>query len=137
MKKLQDLKSAHFGIGMLVLIFQLVFQISNTIYLFGLMLILLSVYETKMIKRLILQKDDIQKIRKSLNQYKYLNLALLIPIFILINSLISEIKNDGNLVGLLLNDPILFFNIFVIGGIILHFSVEIEIRKIEKEIINF
>ena len=135
MEKLKSIKNYHLGMGLLVLIIQMIFQISDAIYFFGLTLILFSLYESMIIKKIKLQEGDIEKIRKTLKQFKWLNLFTIIPILLITALLITDIKNE-NFIELILSNPVFWINALVIGGIVIHLALKFQTKKIEKEIIN-
>jgi len=133
MEKLKNIKNYHFGMGILILLIQIIFQISNSVYLFGFMLILFSFYESMIIKKLKHQKREIEKVRKILNQFKWFNFFALVPILLIIGKLITDTTNI-NISEIAFSNPILWINALVIGGIVMHLSIKLELRKIEKEI---
>ena len=135
MEKLKNIKNYHLGMGLLILVIQMIFQISDAVYFFGLILILFSLYESMIIKKIRLQNGDIEKIRKTLKQFKWFNLFTMIPILLITAQLITDIKNE-NFIELMLSNPVFWINALVIGGIILHLALKFQTKKIEKEIMN-
>lgn len=121
--------------GLLTLVIQMIFQVSNSVYFFGFALILFSFYESMIIKKLLFQKEDIGKVRKILMQFKWINLFAIIPILLISANLITDIKN-GNIKELILSNPVFWINALVIGGMIMYLSLKFETQKIEQEIIN-
>ena len=136
MEKLTNIKNYHRGMGILIILIQLLFQISNSIYFLGLILIFMFLYESKIIKNLNHQKGEPNKIRAVLKQYKWLNLCALIPIFFVSLNLIADASQKSNLSEVIFTNPILWINFLIIGGIMMHLSMTMEIKKIEKEIVR-
>jgi len=138
MEKIITIKNYHLGMGILILMIQMIFQISNSIYFFGLVMILFSFYESTVIKKLtshIGKTTSDSVIKNILNEYKWLSLLVFIPIIFLVSKLIADVTQI-EILKMIINHPILWINILIVGGIIIHFSITNEIKKIEKEIIH-
>jgi hypothetical protein len=151
MEKLKNFKNYHYKMGFLIIALQILFQISNTIYLFGIWLIVLSLYASWVLNKLLAEKDNIEKIRANLSQYKKVYIFIIVPLSFLVSQLF--VVDIGYKIGLLafinadtgykkgvlelINEsPIDWINFIGITFIILHLSINWEINKIEKEVSN-
>lgn len=134
MKNLKNLKNYHFGMGILIIILQILFQISNIVYLMGIGLIIFSIYENRIITQLTTEKDKIDNKHEILTQYKWVKIFLIFPITALSIKLISEVAYKKEMLEIIYEDPIMWLNFIGIVFIIIHFSTNMEINRIEKEI---
>ena len=137
MEKLKNLRDCHLGMGFLILALQILFQISNIVYLFGIGLILLSLYENRTLIKLNIEKDNSEKIHDILNQYKWVNILIIFPIIFLSLMVISDTVYKKEILEILKEDSIMWINSIGIGFIIHHFSIINDIKKLEKELFNF
>ena len=137
MGKLKKLKNYHLGTGFLIIALQILFQISNTIYLWGIDMILLSLYSIRVLNKLFAEKDNIEKIQAILAHYKKVYIFIIIPLTLLINLLVvADTVYKTSLYEMIYDNPILWINSIGICFIILHFLINIEINEIEKEVFN-
>lgn len=136
MERLNNIKNYHLGMGMLIILIQVGFQFSNLIYLFGAFLILFSCYESFVFDRLLVQKHNEKRIDQILNQFKWSTLISLVPFLLFVAAFLIEAKGSNYFFELLHNDLVFFINVSVIGIVMIYFSMNAEIRKIKREIIN-
>ncbi|MEM6964746.1 MAG: hypothetical protein AAF573_08285 [Bacteroidota bacterium] len=136
MKKLKDLKNYHLGMGALILLLQLVLQISNLIYAFGLFLILFSFYESSVLKQLEAQKSDEKKVDQILSQFKSVNLLSIVLIFFFVIMFGFEIQSITDLSELIFIDSGFFTNVTVISGVMIHFHMNAELKAIKQDILS-
>ncbi len=139
MEKLKNFKNYHYKMGFLIIALQILFQISNTIYLLGIGLIVWSLYASRVLNKLLAEKDNIEKIRAILSKYKKVYIFIILPLTFLVSTLfVADIGyKKGVFVFEMINEnPIIWINFIGITFIILHFSINWEINKIEKEVSN-
>ena len=136
MQNLRKVKNYHFGMGLLLLLGQVIFQISDAFYFFGLLFILFSIYEASILKKLVLQKGKMEKTREILTQFKWFNFFAIIPILLITAKLVSDFMSYESISALMFGRPLLCVNLLIISGIIMHFSMKSHIRKIEEDIIG-
>ena len=137
MKKLKQLKNFHVGIGISIIILQILFHVSNIIYLFGILLILFSHCENRIIKDLITDKDNKEKVHEILVQYKWVNILIILPFVVLTLMFTSDIMPQKGVIETFYESPILWIDYlacFLIGA---HFTTNRDISKIKQEISNY
>ncbi len=136
MEKLRNLKNYHFGMGFLILLIQMVFQLSTAIYLFGLILILFSIYESIMVKKLTFQKGKAQRVRSILSPYKWVRFFALFPVLFFSGKLIMDVTTYENITELIFSNLVFSIHILVIGGVVLYLLMKFEIGKIEQALME-
>lgn len=136
MEKLRNLKSYHFGMGVLIILLQIILQLSDSIYLFGVGLMIFYIYEKWIIYKLIAEKDRIEIIKEVLAQYKWVNILLILPVMLLIIKFMSDIAHRKEMLEIVYEDPLMWINMIGFNFILIHFFMTRSVKKIEREILN-
>ena len=122
--------------GILILLIQMIFHISTAIFVLGFTFILFSLYESFTFKRIIEHREEQEKISQILTQFKWFNFVAIIPILFSMLKFVADSIAYRSISEFINEDPILFINLLIIGGIFLHISIRYTIKEIEKEILG-
>jgi hypothetical protein len=134
MEKLKYMKNHHFGMGLLIIAIQIVLQFSNAAYVFGIMLMSFSIYENWIFHKLNMGKEKIDNLSTILAQFKWVSTLLILSVNFISMKFMSDIGHKQGVLEMFYEDPIGWINIVGISFIFIHFSMETDIKRIEKEL---
>jgi len=130
MKRLELLRNYHFGMGILIVGIQTIFQISNSIFLIGFLFIIFSFYEYLIVRKLKSQNGSNDILKTMMNQYKWISYFIVIPIGLITYMLIKDINTQEGLFEAISDDPTTWIFILIGGGLVSYFSTQYQINKI-------